>query len=115
MNEKSTELDYIDYFTSLEQQRSYENLQCHKTRRFKQQQLWFALDNEQANVSNENSFQSNSQIATDDLPLMNEIKISDSEIINQDSIEIIKIINGNSSFLPNGLYERLLICLHPLL
>jgi len=43
------------------------------------------------------------------------IEISDSQIINQDSIETIKILNENSNFLPSGLYERLLICLHPLL
>jgi hypothetical protein len=43
------------------------------------------------------------------------IEISDSQIINQDSIETIKILNENSNFLPSGLYQRLLICLHPLL
>jgi hypothetical protein len=52
------------------------------------------------------------------IPIMEElplIDIPDSQIINQNSIETIKILNENSNFLPNGLYERLLICLNPLI
>ena len=108
MKEKSVDINYIDYFTALEKKRFYENLQRNKTRKFKQEQLWFATEDERENLPKENSFESNSQqLTTNDLPSIN-------EIINQDSIETIKILNGNSNFLPNGFYERLLICLHPL-
>ena len=55
MNEKCLNIDYIDYFKTLEQKRQYENLQREQTRRIKQQQLWFSMDNEQENIPNENS------------------------------------------------------------
>jgi hypothetical protein len=103
-------MNYFDYFKLLEQTRSYDNLQCEQTRRRKQRQLWFALDNEQENLL-KNSLEIN---LIEDLPSIDKIEIINSQIINQDSIKIIKIINKNSNFLPNGIYERLLICLHPL-
>ncbi|CAF4616889.1 unnamed protein product, partial [Rotaria sp. Silwood2] len=56
----------------------------------------------------------NISIIIPDLPSIDEIQIFDSQIINQDSIQTIKILNDNSNILPNGLYEHLLICLHPL-
>jgi hypothetical protein len=68
------------------------------------------MDNEQENIS-KNLSEINS---LEDLPSIDQIEIFNSKIINQDSIEIIKIFRENSNFLPNGLYERLLICLHPL-
>jgi hypothetical protein len=49
-----------------------------------------------------------------DLPSIDQIEVSNSQIINQDSLKTIQIRNENSNFLPNGMYERLLICLHPL-
>jgi len=103
-------MNYFDYFKLLEQTRSYDNLQCEQTRRRKQRQLWFALDNEQENLL-KNSLEIN---LIEDLPSIDKIEIINSQIINQDSIKIIKILNKNSNFLPNGIYERLLICLHPL-
>ena len=114
MNEKCSNVNYIDYFKSLERQRQYEHLQRERTRRIKQQKLWFSMDNTQ----NDHSFQTNSDLYQNisnlipDLPLIDEIQIFDSQILNQDSIQIIKIFNGNSNILPNGFYERLLICLH---
>jgi hypothetical protein len=108
----------MDYFKTLEQERQYENLRCEKSRRIKQQQLWFSMDNESGNIQNYNLSQSeNNQqcsIVIPDLPSVDQIQISDFQILNQDAIQTIKIRNGKSKFLPNGLYERLLICLHPL-
>lgn len=103
-------MNYFDYFKLLEQKRSYENLQCEQSRKLKQQQLWLAMDNEQENISR-NFLETDTM---ENLPSIDQIEISNSQILNLDSIQTIKILNGNSSFLPNGLYERLLICLHPL-
>ncbi|CAF0882898.1 unnamed protein product [Rotaria sp. Silwood1] len=122
MNEKTLDMNYKDYFKLLEQKRSYENLQCEQKRRLKQYQIWLAMDHEQENMLNKNFLeekdmnysQEHFQITIEDLPSFDQIEINDSQIINQDLINILKIINGNSYFLPNGLYERLLICLHPL-
>ncbi|CAF1544853.1 unnamed protein product [Rotaria magnacalcarata] len=125
MNEKCLTIDYIGYFKTLEVERKYEHLQCERVRRIKQQQLWFQIDNKE-NIQNENSsqinpisllqkeFHQNISIAIPDLPAMDEIQILNSQVINQDPIQVIKIFNENSNTLPNGLYERLLICLHPL-
>jgi len=109
-------IDYIDYFKTLEQERQYEILRRERTRRIKQQHLWFSMDNEQENIPNEYLLKTNQTITIEilDLPSIDQIQISDSQIINQDSIKIIKIQNNNSNYLPNGLYERLLICIHPL-
>jgi len=123
MTDKSSDIDYIDYFKLLEQKRAYENLERERTRKIKQQQLWFATDIKQAHIPNENllqgntqnSFEEQCQITIEDLPSIDQIEISDSQIINQDSIQTIKIIDENLNFLPIGLYERLLIRLHPLL
>jgi hypothetical protein len=68
------------------------------------------MDNEQENIP-QNLLEID---PIEDLPAIDQIQIFDSQIINQDLIQIIKIHNQNSNFLPNGLYERLLICLHPL-
>ncbi|CAF1183875.1 unnamed protein product [Rotaria sordida] len=118
-------IDYINYFKSLEQKRQYEHLQCEQSRRIKQQQLWFSIDNKE-NIENESSLQINTMnltqkevyqnisIIISELPSVDQIQIFDSQIINQDSIQTIKILNGDSNILPNGFYERLLICLHPL-
>ncbi|CAF3220242.1 unnamed protein product [Rotaria socialis] len=125
MNENCSTIDYIGYFKTLEVERKYEYLQRERVRRIKQQQLWFQMDNKE-NIQNENSsqmnpisllqkeFQQNISIAIPDLPAMDQIQILDSQVINQDPIRVIKIFNENSNTLPNGLYERLLICLHPL-
>ncbi|CAF3552791.1 unnamed protein product [Rotaria sp. Silwood1] len=122
MNEICSNIDYINYFKTLEQERKYEYLQCEQARRIKQQQLWFSIDNKE-NIQNENSLQinlsqkdiyQNISIIIPDLPSIDQIEIFDSQIINQNSIQIIKIFNGNLNILPNGFYERLLICLHPL-
>jgi hypothetical protein len=107
MNEKCFDINYMEYFKRLEQERQYEYLQGEKSRRIKQQQLWFSMDNEQENNQHVS-------IVIPDLPLVNQIQIPDNEIINQDPIQTIKILNEESNCLPNGLYERLLICLHPL-
>jgi hypothetical protein len=74
------------------------------------------MDNEQENIPNEYLLKTNQTITIEilDLPSIDQIQISDSQIINQDTIKIIKIQNNNSNYLPNGLYERLLICIHPL-
>jgi hypothetical protein len=116
MNEKCSNIDYIDYFKTLEQERQYEKLRRERTRRIKQQHLWFSMDNEQENIPNEYLLKTNQTITIEilDLPSIDQIQISDSQIINQDTIKIIKIQNNNSNYLPNGLYERLLICIHPL-
>ncbi|CAF3723227.1 unnamed protein product [Rotaria sordida] len=117
MNEKIFDINYKDYFKLLEQKRSYENLQCEQKRRLKQYQIWLATDHEDGNILEKNAINSSQedfQITIENLPTFDQIEIIDSQIINQDLIHIIKIINGNSYFLPNGLYERLLICLHPL-
>src|SRR5262249_55589648 len=108
INEKCSNIDYKDYFKILEQKRQYEILQCIRTRRIKQQQLWFSMDNEQE----KDNTNKNISIIIPDLPLIDQIEINDSQIINQDSIETIKIRNQNLNYLPNGFYERLLICLH---
>jgi hypothetical protein len=116
MNEKSVDINYMEYFKLLEQERQYEHLRCEQSRRIKQQQLWVSMDNEQENVPNNDLLNTygNISIIIPDLPSIDQIEINDSQIINQDSIQTIKIINDNSDYLPNGLYERLLICLHPL-
>ncbi|CAF2579711.1 unnamed protein product [Rotaria sp. Silwood2] len=122
MDEKCSNIDYLNYFKTLEQKRQYEHLQCEQARRIKQQELWFSIDNRE-NIENENSLSinlaqkeiyQNISIIIPDLPSIDEIQIFDSQIINQDSIQTIKILNDNSNILPNGLYEHLLICLHPL-
>lgn len=113
INEKCGNIDYIDYFKTLEQERQYEYLRRERTRRIKQQQLWFSIDSEQEPISNENISQLTS-IKIPDLPIIDQIEILDSQIINQDSIQTIKIRDEKSNILPNGFYERLLICLHPL-
>ncbi|CAF1367572.1 unnamed protein product [Adineta steineri] len=121
MNEKSSDIDYKDYFKLLEQNRIYEHLKCERTRKIKQQKLWFAADIKKAHIPNVDLIQENVDKSTDDqfpkiddLPLINEIEVSNSQIINQGKMETFKIVNENSNFLPNGLYERLLICLHAL-
>lgn len=111
MNEKCFNMDYIDYFKSLEQERHYDNFRCGLSRHAEEQQLWTSMGEEQEDIQNENLLntkEKNSSIISDLVSI-------DSEIVNQDSIQTIKILNTNSNFLPNGLYERLLICLHPLL
>jgi hypothetical protein len=109
-------IDYIDYFKTLEQERQYEQLRRERTRRIKQQHLWFSMDNEQENIPNEYLLKTNQIVSIEipNLPSIDQIQISDSQIINQDSIKIIKIQNSKLNFLPNGFYERLLICIHPL-
>lgn len=109
-------IDYKEYFKLLERERQYKNLRCARKRRIKQQQLWFPTDNEQENIPHIHSLQPNDMIPIKipDLPPKDQIEISDSQIINEDSIIKIKIRNENSTILPKGLYERLLICLHPL-
>jgi hypothetical protein len=81
------------------------------------------MDNEEEDILNETLSQINTtnldkketiSIVIPDLPPIDQIEIFDSQIINPEPIQIIKIRNNNSNFLPNGLYERLLICLHPL-
>ena len=101
-------MNAFDYFKSLEQKRAHENLHREQIRRVKQQQLWFALDNDPDNILKD-------LIEIEPIEELPSIEIPESQIINQDSIETIKILNENSNFLPNGLYERLLICLHPLI
>jgi hypothetical protein len=116
MNEKCSNIDCKEYFKSIERERQYENLRCERKRRIKQQELWFPTDNEQENLPNNHSLQTHDimPIIIPDLPSKDQIEINDSQIINEDSIIKIKIRNGNLNFLPKGLYERVLICLHPL-
>lgn len=125
MKEHSVDIDYMNYFKRLEQERKYECLQCEQARKIKQQQLWFQIDQGE-NIQNEKSLEkksiNNSQkdinqnysIEIPDLPFLDEIQVTDSHIINHNSIQTVKIINGNFDVLPNGLYERMLICLDPL-
>jgi hypothetical protein len=116
MNEKCSNIDYREYFQSLEREREYENLRCDRKRRIKQQQLWFPTENDQENHPYSYPIQTHEvmPIKIPDLPSKDQIKIRDSQIINGDSIIKIKIRNSKSTVLPNGLYERLLICLHSL-
>ena len=116
INEQCPMIDYREYFRSLEQERQYEYLRRERTRRRKQQQLWFSLDTEQENPAHENILQTAASISIQipDLPLIDQIEISPAQIITDDSIEKLKIVNENVTSLPQGLYERLLICLHPL-
>ena len=117
MHEKLFHINYKNYFKLLEQNRSYEIILRERKRKIKQQQIWLALNNEQETMSNiysleMNYLQENLEIINENLPSIDEINIFDSQIINQDLIQTIRIINDDSNFLPNGLYERLLICLH---
>ncbi|CAF1651137.1 unnamed protein product [Adineta ricciae] len=123
MREKSEDIDGKEYFKLLEQNRIYENLKRERTRKIKQQQLWFATDIRQAHIPNMNLIEESSkksldeqqyQIQIEDLPLIDEIQIAESQILSPDPIQKLKIFNGKSNFLPLGLYERLLICLHEL-
>lgn len=109
-------MDYGEYFKSLEQERQYAYLRRERTRRRKQQQLWFSLDTEQENLSDQNSLQTATaySIQIPDLPSIDQIEIAPTQIIPDDPIDKLKIVNENLTTLPSGLYERLLICLHPL-
>ena len=49
-----------------------------------------------------------------DLPSVDQVDISDSHTIHLEDIETVKLTNEQFDYLPDGLYERLLICLHPL-
>ncbi|UJR21005.1 hypothetical protein I4U23_024105 [Adineta vaga] len=122
-SEKSEDIDSNEYFKLLEQNRIYEHLKCERTRKIKQQQLWFATDIRQAHIPNVNlieetkqnsSMNEQNQIQIDELPSINEIDTSNSQILSSDPIQILKILNGNGNFLPVGFYEKLLICLHSL-
>lgn len=78
-------MDCIDYFKSLDQERQYDKFPCRQSNYSKEQQLYVSIDDE------------------------------DSDTSSIDPQITIKILNNDLNFLPNGLYERLLICLHPLL
>ena len=126
MKEQSTDIDAPQYFKSLEQSRKYETLRIERARRVKQQQLWFSMDVEKETTQNETSAHTNTAelspkqttgqiyITIPELPNVDDIPVFDSQIINQDALRTMKIVNRNSNTLPEGLYERLLICLHPL-
>lgn len=125
MNERCSSIDHMNYLKTLEQERQYEHLKCEQSRRIKQQKLWFQIDNKQ-DIENGNLLQTNQQgimpnvpyqdisLAIPELPPIEQIQVFSSQIVKQDSIQVIKILNGNLNPLPNGFYERLLICLHPL-
>lgn len=56
----------------------------------------------------------NMSIDIPDLPNVEDVQVFDSQILNSDPIETIQISTNPFYRLPDGLYERLLICLHPL-
>lgn len=100
----------------MERERQYEYLRRERTRRRKQQQLWFSLDTEQESSLEQVSLQiaTTYSIQIPDLPSIDQIEISPTQIIPDDPIEKLKIVNENLTMLPSGLYERLLVCLHSL-
>ena len=126
MKETSADIDGTQYFKSLEQSRKYETLRIERARRVKQQQLWFSMDVETENIENATLTQTNTidssakqsskqiYITIPELPALYDVPVFDSQIVNQDALRTMKIINRNSNALPEGLYEYLLICLHPL-
>ncbi|CAM4872819.1 unnamed protein product [Rotaria socialis] len=115
MNETSIDINHKEYFKILEQKRSHERLKREQRRRFKQQQIWLAMDHGQETILNKSFLEEIALNYTQEhIPAWDQIEIIDSHIVKQGSLQKIKIINGNSYFLPDGLYERLLICLHSL-
>lgn len=116
IHEECSMIDYREYFRSVEQERQYEYLRRERTRRRKQQQLWFSLDTEQEDVTQESVLQiaASLSIQIPDLPSIDQIEISPTQIVTDDPIIKLKIINEDCTSFPQGLYERLLICLHPL-
>lgn len=108
LNEKQlSTIDFHEYFLELEQKRTHENLRTENTRKLKQQQLWFGID-EQENLP-ENLFDEN---LIKELPSSDKTSIPKSQIINRSPLIRMKIFNQSSHYLPIGFYERLLICLH---
>lgn len=106
--EQSNEIQAWDYFKRLEQIRIYEHLQCERTRRIKRQELWFDMEKEQEIVV-KNLIYSQSM---EELPSIEQIAVSDAQILVREHTKILRISNENSPFLPRGFYERLLITLH---
>jgi hypothetical protein len=123
LKESAIDVDPIKYFIQLERQRIYEQRRCDYARRFKQQQLWFALDYAQgyAPVDTTHSRRMNNH-ATDqqlppssiDLPSIDQIDVTPSDVIYPTSLTRMKIINENTKIFPRGFYERLLVGLHSL-
>ena len=50
-----------------------------------------------------------------DLPAVEDVQVFEAQILNADPIQTIQISTNPLKTLPDGLYERLLICLHSLL
>lgn len=115
MEEKSVSIDYNEYFKKIEQKRSYESLKCEQKRRFKQQQIWLAMDPGQESILDTKFLEENAlNFRQKPLPHWDEIEINDSQILKQTDIKTLKIINGDSYPQPSGFYERLLIGLNQL-
>lgn len=127
MKEETEPIDPRRYFKSLEQNRQYEVLRIERSRRVKQQQLWFSMDNPEEQKENESNTTTTGKIDfvqrktpttysidIPDLPLIEDVQVFETQILNSDPIETLKISTNSLTRLPSGLYERLLICLHPL-
>lgn len=123
LTETTKNLDQQTYFTLLEQQRAYEQLRLDYVRRFKQEQLWFATDSRQGYIahhmsegrdSREYSSDERPSWTDDELPAIETMKISSSQLFYQGKFQKLKISQRDDHRLPHGLYQRLLICLHPL-
>ena len=119
--EKSAEIDPYNYFKYIEQMHRFDILRIERARNLKQQQLWFSIDVEQESSRNETTAQSTKQIKNrfaieiPEMPKVEEIQISDSQILNLDQMKTMRIVNRTSEFLPDSFYQRLVICVHPLL
>lgn len=123
LKEESEKLDPKTYFKTLEQNRQFEVLRIERSRRLKQQQLWFSMDMPDENKENDSTkinftprkmIAENMSIDIPDLPNVEDVQVFDSQILNSDPIQTIQISTNPLYRLPEGLYERLLICLHPL-
>lgn len=110
LREQSKDIQAWEYFKHLEQIRHYEHLKCERTRRIKRQELWFDMEKEQEFVV-KNLINSHSM---EELPSIEQIVVSDAQILVGDEEKILRISTENSSSLPRGFYERLLIVLHSL-
>ena len=110
LREQTRGIDAWDYFKRLEQTRAYEHLRCGQTRRIKQQELWFDMENEQEVVVKDLIYSHSKE----ELPTIEQIPILDRQILEGEGLKLIRIRTENFAFLPRGFYERLLISLHEL-
>lgn len=122
-HEESVEIDHQNYFFLLERQRAYERVRCDYARRFKQQQLWFALDYgqgfggyESSRPINSSGYSTNQHITLSmaDVPPIETIEVDPTDVFDPADLKAIRITTENTQGFPDGFYQRLLICLHAL-